>query len=430
MITLAQDGLDGRRAALALLDAADQGRTLDDAMDALPPGLEPRDRAFARRLAATAIRRRGTLDALIDAVIERPLPKGAIALRRVMALGLAQGLLLDTPPHAAVDTSVRMASGLGFAGMRGLVNAVLRRLLREGTERMAALDVDRLDTPDWLWDRLFTAHGAATARAVAAAQRAEAPLDLTPRDPADAPELAEELGAILLPTGSLRLPPGTVAAELPALADGRVWVQDAAAALPVRLLGPVAGRRILDLCAAPGGKTLQLAAAGALVTALDRSDRRLDRLRQNLRRTGLSADIVFADATEWQPPAPFDAVLIDAPCSATGTIRRHPEMPWRRGADDLAALTTLQDRLLARAVDLVVPGGTVVFCTCSLLPEEGEARVAAADARLARKPIAPDEIEAGLVTRSGDLRTLPSSWADRGGMDGFYAARLVRVTEA
>jgi 16S rRNA (cytosine967-C5)-methyltransferase len=195
-------------------------------------------------------------------------------------------------------------------------------------------------------------------------------------------------------------------------------------------LGPIGGRRVLDLCAAPGGKTLQLAAAGAQVTALDRSDRRLDRLRQNLRRTGLEADIVFADATEWQPPAPFDAVLIDAPCSATGTIRRHPELPWRRGADDLAALMALQDRLLARAADFVVPGGTVVFCTCSLLPEEGEARVAAADARLQRRPLGAGEIDAGLLTRAGDLRTLPSFWPEQGGMDGFYAARLVRVIGA
>ena len=427
---IATDGKAGqpaRAAALRLLSQVlDDSRPLDDA--GLDNGLAPRDRAFARLMAAATLRRMGQIDDIVSRYVQKPLPNNAAAIRHVLRLGAAQLLFLDVPAHAVLDTAVALAKKQpGRYG--GLVNAVLRRVANEGPALVAAQDAARLNTPDWLWESWVTAYGAETARAIAAAHLEDPPLDLTVT--AENAAWAERLNATRLPTGTLRRGrAGGRVEDLPGYEDGAWWVQDAAAALPVRLLGDVAGKSVIDLCAAPGGKSAQLAAAGARVTAVDRSAARLERLRDNLARLKLSADIVMADATAWRPPEPADAVLLDAPCSSTGTIRRHPDIPRLKRRDEIAGLTAVQDTLLAAAVGMVRPGGTVVYCTWSLQPVEGEARIAAlleCGAPVDPVPVEPGEIP-GLedAARDGFLRTLPCHWADRGGLDGFFAARLRR----
>ena len=411
-------------------------QAMDDAFaGAALAGLEPRDRAFVRRLVAIALRRLGQIDALIAACLDRPLGPRAAVAQDLLRLGAAQLLFAEVPPHAAVDTMVALAGARRQDAYRGLINAVLRRLGREGAAMLAVQDAARLNTPDWLWESWTAAYGEATARAVAAAHLAEPPLDFTLKDPATAGDWAAALEAEMLPTGSLRRTAGGIVAELPGYEEGAWWVQDAVAALPARLLGDVAGRRVIDMAAAPGGKTLQLAAAGARVTAVDISPKRMALLQQNLIRTGLAAECVVADAAAWRPEAPADAVLIDAPCTATGTIRRHPDLPWLKRPEDVARLTALQDRLLAAAVAMTAPGGRIVYACCSLQPEEGPARIAAllaAGAPVRRAPV--DPAEAGGLTEAltpeGDLRTLPCHLAGRGGLDGFYVARLVRTGNA
>jgi 16S rRNA (cytosine967-C5)-methyltransferase len=311
-----------------------------------------------------------------------------------------------------------------------LVNAVLRRLAEHGAERLRELDAAALDTPGWLLTRWTHHYGADVAHAIALANGQEPALDLTVKD--DPAHWANALGGRMLPTGSVRAVVQGPVPQLPGFAEGAWWVQDAAAALPARLFGDLRGKTVADLCAAPGGKTAQLAAAGAHVIAVDRAPARLDRLRQNLSRLGLTAETVAADATQWQA-GPFDAVLLDAPCSSTGTIRRHPDIPWLKQAADIAKLVSVQRRLIARAVELTKPGGLLVYCTCSLEPEEGVEIVEdllARDPRLRRRPISAAEI-GGLdawVTPIGDLRTLPCQLPDpdpkMAGLDGFFAARL------
>jgi len=337
-------------------------------------------------------------------------------------------LLLGTPAHAAVGETVELC-GRRAAGLKGLVNAVLRKLAADGPALLAAVDAARADTPPWLWHILSTAQGEATARDCAAIHAQEPPLDLGVKS--DGAMWAERLGADLLPTGTLRLAAAGDVTDLPGFAEGAWWVQDAAAALPARLLGDVAGRDVLDLCAAPGGKTLQLAAAGARVTAVDQSAKRLERLRANLKRTGLAATAIAADVAEWRPAAPADAVLLDAPCTASGTLRRHPEIAYLKSPADAERLVGVQDRLLDAAAAMTAPGGTLVYAVCSLDPREGRGRVAAFLARdkaFARVKVRADEIGglAELVSGDGDLATLPCHLASRGGMDGFYAARLTR----
>ncbi|MEA2927716.1 MAG: rRNA (cytosine967-C5)-methyltransferase, partial [Hyphomicrobiales bacterium] len=352
----------------------------------------------------------------------------------VLLIGAAQILFLKVPDHAAVDLGVRLAQGdRRAARYPGLVNAVLRRLTREGPALIADLDPVPLDTPPWLLARWRRTFGHATAHAIAIAHGHEPPLDLTLK--AGAESWAPRLRGRLLPTGSVRTAAQGQVSLLPGYTEGVWWVQDAAAALPARLLGDIAGKSVADLCAAPGGKTAQLALAGAHVTAVDRSASRLARVRDNLARLGLAAETVAADATEWQA-GPFDAVLLDAPCSSTGTIRRHPDVAWLKREADLTSLADLQRRLLDRAVGLVKPGGVIVYCTCSLEPEEGEAQVEALLARepsVRRRPLQAGEIGAidEFLSPAGDLRTLPCHWPDpdprMGGLDGFYAARLERA---
>jgi 16S rRNA (cytosine967-C5)-methyltransferase len=366
--------------------------------------------------------------------LDRGLPPDTPRLETALLIGAAQILFLDVPDHAAVDLAVRLArADRRAAHYSGLVNAVLRKIAQKGPQRLAEINTAALDTPDWLMARWTENYGADTARAIASAHAQEPALDLTvKRDPR---HWAAALGGRVLPTGSVR---AVVHGPVPQLAgydDGAWWVQDAAAAMPARLLGDVRGQAVADLCAAPGGKTAQLAAAGARVTAVDRSEPRLGRLRQNLARLGLAADTVAADAAEWHG-GPFDAVLLDAPCSSTGAIRRHPDVPWLKRAPDIAALAGVQRRLIAHAAELIRPGGLIVYCVCSLEGEEGPAIVAdllACNDKLRRQPIAPADVGglAELTTPAGDLRTLPCHLADpdprMAGLDGFYAARLLRL---
>ncbi|WP_366555742.1 RsmB/NOP family class I SAM-dependent RNA methyltransferase [Aquibaculum sediminis] len=427
---------DPRRLALDVIQPViHQGAGLEESFAGHPrlAALSSRDRAFARHLVATTLRRLGEIDAVLDAFLERPLTGKRARGQDLLRLGAAQLLFLDTPPHAAVATSVTLARAVGLEGLAGLVNAVLRRVAQEGKARLAALDVDRLTLPAWLWDRLVAACGEPAVRALAAVQRQEPPLDLSLRRPEEAAEWAERLGATVLPGNSLRLQAGS--GEIRRLAgydEGAWWVQDVAAALPVRLLAPQAGETIADLCAAPGGKTLQLAAAGAETFAIELHARRLALIQDNLRRTGLSAACVQGDAATWKPPQPLDAVLLDAPCSATGTLRRHPDVALHRNERELNALTKLQSRLLAHAVKQLRPGGRLIYAVCSLLPEEGPERIAAllsSGAPLAVEPAAPQDfgLPAEAASPEGGLRTLPGFWAERGGMDGFYTCRLRRL---
>ena len=321
--------------------------------------------AWSRRCCAASARLRH----LLGLYLERGIPKDSPRVETALLLGAAQILWLDVPDHAAVDLSVRLVQAdRRDAGYAGLVNAVLRRIAQNAAQQLRGKDTVALDTPDWLMARWRRAYGDELAHSIAAANGQEPALDVTVKsDPA---QWASALGGSVLPTGSVRAIVHGPVPRLPGYADGAWWVQDAAAALPARLLGDVAGKRIADLCAAPGGKTAQLAAAGARVTAVDRSAPRLERLKQNLARLGLTAETIAADVTDWQSE-PFDAVLLDAPCSATGTIRRHPDIPWLKRESDIASLAALQRRLLARAVELTRPGGLIVYCTCSLEPDEG-----------------------------------------------------------
>jgi 16S rRNA (cytosine967-C5)-methyltransferase len=409
-------------------------RALDELLDGARElgALEDRDRALVRALVAVVLRRLGTLRHLLGAFLDRGPPQ-ASRVESALLLGAAQILLLDVPDHAAVDLSVRLVQADRHAArFAGLCNAVLRRVTREGKDRLAALDTSLLDTPDWLMARWSAKYGAATAHAIATANGLEPALDLTVKD--DPQYWAEQLGGRVLPTGTVRTIAHGVVTTLPGFAEGAWWVQDAAAALPARLLGDVRGRRVADLCAAPGGKTAQLAAAGAHVTALDRAPARLKRLQDNLARLKLTAELVCADVAEWTSE-PFDAVLLDAPCSSTGTIRRHPDVPWLKRPDDVTALAGVQRRLIERAAGLTKPGGTLIYCTCSLEPEENENIVAAllaCDPSVRRAPFTAAELfgQNEFISVDGDLRTLPCQLPDAdqrfAGLDGFYAARLVK----
>lgn len=436
-----QVGLPARRAAVELLEAVltkkqPLGEVLSRSLDAGPMfDLPQRDRALARAIVATSLRRKGQFDIVIDRFLERGMPEKSGMLYPILLSGAAQLVFLKTPPHAAIDLAVTLAQYDPRARRYDkLVNAVLRRVSEHGEAIAAALDAPRVNTPDWLWARWERSWGEERTRAIAEANLVEPPLDLTVKSDADG--WADLVSGRVLPTGSVRfLPKGRIEA-LPGYEDGAWWVQDAAASLPARLLGDVAGKRVADLCAAPGGKTAQLALAGASVVAVDDTRPRITLLAENLSRLGLEAETVIADATTWDPGERFDAILLDAPCSSTGTIRRHPDIPYTKSAKDMAPLAALQARLLDNAASLLKPGGKLVYATCSLDPEEGEAQIAALLARndaLRLDPIGGGELggDAGWIWPSGCLRTFPyqlrldaPEWS---GMDGFFAARLVRV---
>ncbi len=426
MVTEKPSGLAARAAALELLTAALSGRNGLESALARPANtvLEPRDRGFARALALATLRRLGQIDRTLDARLSRPPPD---AVRNILRLGAVQALVLQTAPHAAVAASVDLAASRGDTrAFKGLVNAVLRTLLREPPDLS---DPEAL-APPWLFARWRAAYGEAEARAIAAVIADEPAADLNLRDSAETAELGEALEAEILPGGGLRTRRRGDIATWPAFETGRWWVQDAAAAIPARLLATQPGETVLDLCAAPGGKTMQLAATGATVTALDRSAGRLKRVIENLARTGLSAEIITADAAAWGDPRTFDAVLLDAPCSATGTFRRHPDVLWAAKPGDIASLAAVQTRLLDAAATRTRPGGRLVYCVCSLEPEEGEAQVAAFLARrpaFAISPITAGEGGAPVpsLRPDGSLRILPHHMT--GGLDGFFVARFRRV---
>ncbi len=454
--------MSARIAAAELLIAVlDRGRALEDALGEVPSfnALEGRDRAFARALVGASLRRLGGINTVLSRFLERPLPESAAYARALLHIGAAQLLVLGTPPHAAVGETVAAANALRQArGFAKLINAVLRRVAREGADALAALPPGA-DLPAWLYTRWRAAFGEA-ASDIAGALLQEPPLDLTVKE--DARGWAQRLEATLTPTGSVRLLPLSLAEKGPGdegrsneqpphhrgaphpltpspqgrggienlagFADGAWWVQDAAAALPALVIGDVRGKRVLDLCAAPGGKTLQLAAMGAHVTAVDKSAARLERLRENLLRTKLDAEIVCADALEFRAQ-PFDAILLDAPCTSTGTLRRHPDVAWLRRPSDVRTLAELQGRLVAACAKLLKPGGRLVYAVCSLEPEEGPGVAAQALADGWRRiPIDAEEFAgaAAFISADGDLRTLPSHWPDIGGLDGFYVSRLER----
>jgi 16S rRNA (cytosine967-C5)-methyltransferase len=436
-------GLAARRIAADILDGVlHKHRTLDEQLDgaAAHPGLKSlsdRDRALMRRLVATILRRLGTLGHILSRLLDRGVPTDAPRAQSALLIGAAQILWMDVPDHAAVDLSVRLVqSDRRAAKYAGLVNAVLRRCAREGQPLIDEVRSQTLDVPPWLMGRWIANYGDSVARDIAAAIGQEPSLDITVKsDPA---HWATRLHGEILPTESVRtLLQGSVT-MLPGFSEGQWWVQDAAAALPARLFGDVAGKRIVDLCAAPGGKTAQLVHAGAQVTAVDRSPNRMARLRDNLARLKLDAGMAVADGAEWldrNHDGGFDGILIDAPCTSTGTIRRHPDIGWLRQESDIAPLVAAQKRLLQKAVALLRPGGMLVYCTCSLEPEEGERVISAllaSETAIRRMPIEPGEV-AGLseiVNAEGDLRTLPCHLPHQdprlGGLDGFYAARLVK----
>ena len=435
-------GLAARRIAADILDGVlHKHRALDDQLDgaAAHPGLKTlpdRDRALMRRLVATILRRLGTLGHVLSRLLDRGIPTDAPRAQSALLIGAAQILWMDVPDHAAVDLSVRLVqSDRRAAKYAGLVNAVLRRCAREGQPLIDEVKSQTLDVPPWLLARWIAHYGETVARDIALAISHEPSLDITAKS--DAAQWATRLHGETLPTGTVRtLLQGSVT-MLPGFAEGQWWVQDAAAALPARLFGDVAGKSIVDLCAAPGGKTAQLALAGAHVTAVDRSPGRMARLRDNFTRLALQTEAVVADALDWPGgnQGLFDGILVDAPCTATGTIRRHPDVAWLRQEADIAALVSLQKRLLQKSVTLLKPRGTLIYCTCSLEPEEGEQAISAlliAEPALRRAPIEAGEV-AGLteiLSADGDLRTLPSHLPHEdprlGGLDGFYAARLVK----
>ncbi|VWX52868.1 RsmB/NOP family class I SAM-dependent RNA methyltransferase [Novosphingobium sp. 9U] len=405
-------GLPARRAALNLIDAVlRRGETLEQAgSSALARVRGDADRALARAIASEALRWRADLDALIDGATHQVLPDDAKA-RAVLEIMLAQVLRLETPAHAVIATGLPLLMG----GPRRLAHGVFSTLMKGGAELPEVPTLPPGVAERWGERAADIAQGLAV----------PPPLDVTLREPGATAEWADRLGGTSFAPGHVRLPRGASIESLPGYREGAWWVQDLAASLPARLLGPGEGRRVLDLCAAPGGKTLQLAAAGWQVTALDVSKRRLERLRDNLDRTGLSAQVVTADARTWEPDGAYDAILLDAPCSATGTCRRHPDVLHRIGARQIVEMTELQDALLQRASGWLASGGTLVYAVCSLEPEEGEAR--AMGVALTPNPIAADELPQGLTPGGeGWVRTDPGMLREVGGLDGFFIARWTK----
>jgi 16S rRNA (cytosine967-C5)-methyltransferase len=463
--------VSARGQCLALLDAVlTRRRSLDDALNQLParrantrPSVKKagnqtgnhtgnqsdadrapadrapadRDRAMARRIATTVLRRLGQIDGILSPRLKKPLPKRS-QTTNILRQAIAELVFLETPPYAAVNGAVELAKQTGEAHYAGLINGVLRKINREGRNIPAPEAAARVNTPDWLWQSWSRSYGEAGAAAISEIHLLEPPVDLTIKDEektatqGSGSEWIERLGAVRLPTGGLRLvKPGPIRA-LPGFDDGAWWVQDAAASLPARMFGDVAGKSVLDLCAAPGGKTAQLAARGAAVTSVDRSAFRLQRLAENLARLGFEANIVAADIMSFRPPSPSEYILLDAPCSATGTIRRHPDVARRKTRADVDAAVAVQSKMLNAAIGMLAPGGLLVYAVCSLEPEEGPQHIAALTSGGA--PVSVEPIDAAsigapgvCVTPEGMLRTLPSHLAELGGMDGFFAARLRRT---
>lgn len=432
-------GLAVRQVAFDILtNVLQRHQPLDQSMDASDDlhKLSGRDRAFVRMVVATTLRRLGQIDDLIRRFTDKPEPPNPPALHTILRMGMAQILFMDVPDHAAVDTNVELATALNLSRQKGFLNAILRRATREGADMIVKQDAGRLNTPDWIMQQWINDYDLRTAAEIAQANLAEAPLDITLKDDTEREHWASVLEASVLPTGSIRRASGGNVTDLAGFEDGMWWVQDAASAMPARMFGEdLAGKTVLDLCAAPGGKTAQLAAQGANVLALDRSVKRLKRLEENMKRLRLGEFVSteIADAAVWQPKEPAEFVLLDAPCSATGTVRRHPDVLWLKQPHDLDSLMEVQRRILGNAAKMIATGGTMMYCTCSLQKCEGEDQIARflqsdAGKGFTRKPFTGDEVGniKGALTERGELRLLPSMLTAHGGIDGFYAVRLVK----
>lgn len=434
-IKAVESALWPRRVALALLtNVLERNHTLDDSLESNADfaKLQTRDRAFVRMLVTTTLRRLGQIDDLIRRALSKPdediKPQ---SIMQILRLGITQLVFMNTADFAAVDTSVELVVAQGLSRQKGFVNGVLRTIGREGKNWTTQQDIPRLNTPPWLMKSWILDYGLPRALDMALANMNEAPLDITLRNKAELASWAELLRGTALPTGTLRVmtPEGRVD-TLPGFNDGAWWVQDAASAIPVSLLGNIAGRHVVDMCAAPGGKTAQLVAQGAAVTAVDRSTSRLKRLHENMARLGFenNVEVVCADAGAWHPKEKVDFVLLDAPCSATGTLRRHPDLAWLKTERDVESLAQVQKKLIENALAMLNTGGTLIYCTCSLQKAEGEAHFSDIGGA-AISPIMREEV-AGLehaVTPEGFLRITPAMWNDKGGIDGFFVARLVKI---
>ena len=441
----AATGLEARSVALELTSAVlHRGQSLDEALTRVYSEdthgktriSDPRDRGFARLLATTVLRRHGQLEAIVSGHLAKPLPSSGRHAHLILLQGAAQLLFLGAAPHAVINTAVELSrQQRSSARFAGLINAVLRRIAENGQKALETSNADSLNIPDWMFKRWSAAYGENTAHAIASASLNEPTLDITVRDhPQD---WAKKLDGIILSTGTIRRKTDGRIEALPGFADGQWWIQDTAAALPAHLLGNVTGKRVADLCAAPGGKTAQLASAGAQVLALDISEMRLLRVRENFQRLGLESELVAGDAATWRTDRPFDAVLIDAPCSVTGTIRRHPDILHLKRPEDIAKLSKLQSAILDNAAThLLRPDGMLVYCTCSMEPEEGEEQIdnfLSRHAGFERVPIHASEMGnlSECITPSGDVRTMPhqlhlEETPELSGLDGFFISRLRR----
>ncbi len=430
-------GLKARRAGISLL----QGVTLDQQpLDQLLETkiefreLEGRDRSFAHALVASSLRHGGEIKTILGKFLSKPLPRSSGMAVDILTIAAAQLLFMDVSPHATIDLSVDLAKQDKKAQhFSGLINAVLRKVSTDGKSALEKLDGPRLNTPDWLWEQWVSAYDEKTAREVATAHLIEAPLDISVKSNAE--HWAAQLEGEVLPTGTIRLrSTDKNLQDLPGFSAGEWWVQDAASALPAKLLGDIRGQSVLDLCAAPGGKTAQLASAGAVVTAIDDSVSRMSRLRENLARLKLPVTTLLADVLSLQTDTLYDNVLLDAPCSATGTIRRHPDLIYLKTPQQIGRLAGLQQKMLEHAASLVKPGGNLVYCTCSLSPLEGERQVfkfLRAHENFVLSPISPEDLarQEQFITPAGLMRCLPSmAIGSSSGLDGFFAARLVRLS--
>lgn len=427
--------LQARRVALRLLQQVFvKKHNLDQAVEDSRDynNLNQRDRAFVKMMVATTVRRLGQIDDLIRHALSRPdQPLSPPILEYILRMGVAQLVFMNVPDHAAVNTSVQLVESEGHARMKGFANAILRRVAAEGKNWTARQDIARLNTPDWLLKIWIADFGLKHALEICMANLVEPPLDITLKHPEQAVHWAEVLEAQALPTGTLRLTSAKMIQDLSGFEDGMWWVQDASAAIPARLFGDISGQGVVDLCAAPGGKTAQLAAQGAQVLAVDRSALRITRLQDNMRRLRLDQNVrtEIADAAVWKPRGQVPFVLLDAPCSATGTIRRNPDVPWLKSSSDMTSLIDLQARLLENAVSMLAPEGVLVYCTCSLQKDEGERqieRLLFERRDLERVPIRAAELGgiADIVAPNGDVRIFPSHLSAHGGMDGFFISRL------
>lgn len=431
------NGLLARIICLDLLSRIlDQKQALDHVLDLSSDfaALDQRDRAFVRMLLSTSLRRLGQIDDLIHRAQERPENLKTPMIRNILRLGVAQLFFMDVPDHASIDTSVRLAEHMGAERQKNFINAILRTLTRKGLEWVKSQDQSRLNTPEWLLRIWIEDYGLGKTAEITTAHLKEAPLDITLADPSKAHDWAARLDAAILPTGTLRRMTGGNVRDLDGFDQGTWWVQDAAAALPVKLMGNIQGKVIADLCAAPGGKTLQLATAGAKVFAIDRSAKRLKRLEENITRINLkeNVEIIVSDAAQWHPRENIDMILLDAPCSATGTIRRHPDTPYLKTPKDIESLVGVQSKLLDHAASLLPIGGILMYCTCSLQKDEGENQIDSFLSRnttMSRKPVTREEIYSlhALLTEQGDVRVLPCHLSSEGGMDGFFISRLIKI---